>query len=135
MKYKMLLTEEQYNHIAQCVEAVHRISCGQVESINEIVPNVVDSNILLAVKHESFPELDFNESYGWNGGYRNDEHGEEFRKAFDKFQARGYQIYREMCYKRNIAKGINNVLSSPTLTTTKAQQPIIEVIKEENEEV
>ena len=33
-------------------------------------------------------------------------------------------------YRRNLAKGIDNVLSSPTLTTDKAQQPIIEIINE-----
>lgn len=131
MKYKMELTAEQYNHIAQCVEVVHRIACGQIESLNEIVPIKVDDATIHEIKHQAFPELAFNQSYGWNGGYKNNSHGEDFRKAFDTFQAQGYQIYRQMCYKRNIAKGIDNVLSSPTLTTDKAKQPIIEVIKEE----
>lgn len=130
MKYKLELNEEQYNHIAKCVEVCHRIACGQLDSLDEILPNKVDNCLLRVIKKDVFPELYYAESYGWNGGYRNTDHGEPFRKAFDKFQAQGYQIYRQMCYKRNIAKGIDNVLSSPTLTTDKAKQPIIEVIKD-----
>lgn len=129
MTYEMILTEEQYNHIARCVEVCHRIACGQVESLNEIIPNSIDYNDLVELKEIAFPELSRNESYGWNGGYRNESKGEPFRKAFDKFQAQGYQIYRQMCYKQNIAKGIDNVLSSPTLTTDKAKQPIISYSK------
>lgn len=129
MNYKLTLTEEQYIHIAQCVETCHRIACGQIEELRSILPNTPDDSLLRELKHEAFPELSFNESYGWNGGYRGTEHGEPFRKAFDKFQAQGYQIYRQMYYKRNIANGIDNVLSSPTLTTDKAKQPIIEVNK------
>lgn len=130
MEYKMTLTEEQYNHIAKCVEVCHRIACGQIDSLNEILPISPDNYLIKQIKKESFPELDANQEYKWNGGYRNTKNGEVFRKAFDKFQAQGYQIYREMCYKRNMANGINNVLSSHTLTTDKAKQPIIEVINE-----
>lgn len=128
MKYKMELTEEQYNHIALCVEVCHRVACGQIEELRSILPNTPDDSLLRELKREAFPELAPNESYGWNGGYRGTEHGEDYRMAFDTFQARGYQIYRQMCYKQNIAKGIDNVLSSPTLTTSKAQQPIITII-------
>lgn len=128
MKYKMILTEEQYMHIAQCVETCHRIACGQIEELRSILPNTPDNSLMRELKHEAFPELSFNESYGWDGGYRGTEHGEPFRKAFDEFQARGYQIYRQMYHVRNVAEGIDNVYSSPTLTTNKAKQPIIEVI-------
>lgn len=131
MKYIMELTEEQYNHIAKCVEVCHRIACGQIETIEEIVPNKIDGILLDAIKAQAFPELSLRESYRWDGGYRNNEHGENFQKAFDKFQAQGYQIYREMCYKYNMAKGIDNVLSSPTLTTHKASKPIVKAMKEE----
>lgn len=130
MKYKMTLTEEQYNHIALCVETCHCIACGQIDSLNEILPNPIDNNKLAELKEIAFPELAKNEFYGWNGGYRNIEQGENFRKIVDKFQAQGYQIYRQMYYVRNIAKGIDNVLSTPTLTTDKAQQPIIEVMED-----
>lgn len=131
MKYIMGMTEEQYNHIAQCVEVAHRIACGQIESLNEILPIKVDDATIREIKHQAFPELGLNQSYGWNGGYKNNSHGEDFRKAFDLFQAMGYQIYREMVHQRTIAMGVYNVYSSPTLTTYKAQQPIIEVIKKE----
>lgn len=129
MKYIMTLTEEQYNHIAMCVETCHRIACGQIDALNEILPFNPEERLLLEIKKQSFPELSKGASYGWNGGYNNEDLPEEFRKRIDTFQAQGYQIYRQMCYKRNIAEGIDNVLSSPTLTTDKAEQPIIEVIK------
>lgn len=128
MEYIIKLTEEQYNHIARCVEVVHRISCGDIRELREILPITPDDRLFDVIKHQSFPELAHNEQYGWNGGYRNSSHGEAYRKAFDTFQAQGYQIYRQMRYKQNIAKGIDNVLSSPTLTTDKAKQPKIEVI-------
>lgn len=38
MKYKMTLTEEQYNHIAECVETCHRIACGQIDAIEKVLP-------------------------------------------------------------------------------------------------
>ena len=128
MKYRIELTEEQYDHIARCVEVVHRIACGDIHELREILPIKPEERLLNEIKHQSFPELDLNEQYKWDGGYSNDSHGEAFRQAFDTFQAQGYQIYRQMLYKRNVAKGIENVLSSPTLTTDKAEQPIIEVI-------
>lgn len=131
MKYKMILTEEQYNHIAKCVEIVHRVACGDIYELNQVLPISPDNSLIDEIKRQSFPELAYNEQYGWNGGYRNDKHGRLFRDSVDKFQAQGYQIYRQMRYKRNIAQGIDNVYSSPTLTTDKAKQPIIEVIKEE----
>lgn len=129
MKYIMTLTEEQYNHIAQCVEVCHRIACGQTYNLREILPIDPDVELLREIKHQSFPELALNECYGWNGGYRGTEHGEDFRKAFDEFQAQGYQIYREMIHVRTVNKGIDSVYSSPTLTTDKAKMPIIEVIE------
>lgn len=128
MEYKMTLTEDQYNHIALCVEVCHRIACGDIREIRTILPIEPDIKLLDEIKQQSFPELGFGEQYGWNGGYRNDSQGNGFRECFDTFQAQGYQIYRQMRYKQNIDKGIDNALSSPTLTTDKAEQPIIEVI-------
>lgn len=127
MKYRIELNEEQYNHIARCVEVVHRIACGDIRELREILPITPDDSLLDKIKHQSFPELAHNECYGWNGGYRGTKYGEAYRKAFDVFQAQGYQIYRQMRYKQNIAEGVNNVLSSPTLTTNKAKQPRIEI--------
>lgn len=130
MEYKMTLTEEQYNHIAMCVETCHRIACGCICELLTILPIEPDLKLLDEIKHQSFPELGFGEQYGWNGGYRNKSQGEKFRELFDKFQAQGYQIYRQMIYKRNIAQGVDNILSIPALTTDKAEQPIIEVIND-----
>lgn len=129
MTYRMQLTEEQYNHIIRCVEVVHRISCGDIYELRDILPICPDDILLKEIKRQSFPELAFNEQYGWNGGYRGRELDCEYRQAFDKFQAQGYQIYRQMRRMRNIAGGIEDVYSSPTLTTWKAEQPVIEIIR------
>lgn len=130
MRYKLTLTEEQYNHIAMCVETCHRIACGDINELKAILPINPDDSLFRQIKHEAFPELDTNEQYGWDGGYRNNECGEGFRESFDTFQASGYQIYRQMRHVQTKAKGICNVLSSPTLKSHKAQQPKIEVIKD-----
>lgn len=127
----MELTEKQYNHIALCVEIIHRISCGNIRELNQILPISIDGGLIIEIKRQVFPELSVGSHYGWNGGYDNKEQGEEFCKYYDTFQAQGYQIYRQMRYKQNIAKGINDVLSSETLKSNKAEQPIIEIIKEE----
>lgn len=132
MKYKIEVTEEQYNHIATCVEVCHRVACGDVRFINKILPISPDYELLDKIKRQAFPELGEHETYSWDGGYNNHDFPETLREIIDVFQAQGYQIYREMLYKRNIAKGIDNVYSSPTLTTYKADKPIIEVIVEES---
>lgn len=132
MKYKIELTEEQYHHIALCVEVCHRVSCGDIDDLRQILPIVPNEELFSEIKRQSFPELAQCECYKWDGGYRNDEHGEAFREAFDKFQAKGYQIYREMVHVETIAKGHENVYSSPTLSTDKAEQPKIEVIHEDD---
>ena len=128
MTYKLTLTEEQYHHIIQCVEAVHRIACGDLLELKSILPVVPDESLLYAIKSQSFPELAPGEQYKWNGGYRGATRNEKFREAFDKFQAQGYQIWREMEHAYVVAHNIDNVYSSPTLTTDKADKPIIEVI-------
>lgn len=129
MKYRIDLTEEQYYHIARSVETVHRIACGDLLALRAILPIAPDDALLYEIKEQAFPELHANEEYGWNGGYRNTVHGEDFRRVFDAFQAQGYQIYRQMLHMGNIARGIDNVYTSPTLTTSKAQQPVIKIIR------
>lgn len=126
----MELTEKQYNYIAICVEVCHRVACGDVRFIDEILPISPNYELLDKIKRQIFPELGEHETYSWDGGYNNHDFPETFREIIDKFQAQGYQIYREMCYIHNKAKGIDNVLSSPTLTTHKADKPIIKVIME-----
>lgn len=106
MKYKLTLTEEQYNHIAWCVEVCHRIMCGDTMEIRQLLPIIIDDYLPKEIKAQAFPELMPNQFYGWNGGYCNKEVSENFCNAFDKEQAQGYQIYRQMRYKQNIAKAL-----------------------------
>lgn len=130
MKYRIELTEEQYNHIARCVETCHRIACGDMHELIQIIPNVPDDSLFRQLKEQAFPELEQTQFYGWNGGYKDVNKSDKFCEAFDKYQAMGYQIYREMHHQRTIALDIDNVYASPTLTTHKAEQPKIEVIKD-----
>ena len=106
-KYILELTEEQYSLIALCVESVHRISVGQVEELDQIVPKKIDRELFLKLKEQAFPELSFNQSYKWSGGHP--------VEAFSHFQAATYAIYREMLHALTVNEGIDNVYRSPTL--------------------
>ena len=121
-KYIIELTEEQYSLIAFCVESVHRISVGQVEELDGIVPKKIDRELFLKLKEQAFPELSFNQSYKWSGGHPNE--------AFSHFQAATYAIYREMLHALTVNEGIDNVYRSPTLRCDGVDLPII-TIKEE----
>ena len=121
-KYTLELTEEQYNLIALCTEVVHRISVGQVEELDQIVPHKIDHDLLVKLKEQAFPELSFNQDYRWCGGHQN--------KAFSHFQAATYAIYREMIHVRTVNDGIDNVYQSPTLRCEGVDIPKI-TIKEE----
>ena len=81
-KYIIQLTEEQYDLTALCVEVVHRISVGQVEELNQIVPKKIDRELLVKLKEQAFPELSFNQSYKWCGGH----HNKAFSQMFTKVQ-------------------------------------------------
>ena len=122
-KYILELTEGQYDLIAICMEVVHRISAGQVEELNQIVPEMIDRDELAKIKEQAFPELSFNASYKWCGGHPN--------KAFSRFQAATYAIYREMLHVRTVNEGIDNVYQSPTLRCDAVNLPKI-TIKEDN---
>lgn len=124
-KYIIELTEEQYSLIALCVESVHRISVGQVEELDQIVPKKIDRELLVKLKEQAFPELSFNQSYKWCGGYHN--------KAFSHFQAATYAIYREMLHARTVNEGIDNVYRSSTLRCDGIDMPKI-TIKEDSHE-
>lgn len=123
-KYTLELTEEQYNIIALSVEVVHRISVGQVEELDQIVPKKIDRDLLVKLKEQAFPELYFNQSYKWCGGYK-------FNKAFSHFQAATYAIYREMMHKRVVDEGLDNVYQSPTLRCEGVDLPKITIKEEE----
>ena len=123
-KYILELTEEQYSLIALCTEVVHRISVGQVEELDQIVPKKLDRDLLLKVKEQAFPELSFNQSYKWCGGHPN--------KAFSHFQSATYAIYREMLHKRCVREEIDSVYQSPTLRCDDVDLPKI-TIKEYDE--
>ena len=122
-KYIMELTEDQYSLIANCTEVVHRISVGQVEELDQIVPKKIDRKLLVKLKEQAFPELSFNQSYKWCGGHHN--------KAFSHFQAATYAIYREMLYVRTVNEGMDNVYQSPTLRCEGADVPKITITEED----
>lgn len=118
-KYTIELTEEQYDLIAICTEVVHRISVGQVEELDQILPMKLDRELLIKLKEQAFPELLFNQSYKWSGGHPN--------KIFSHFQAATYAIYREMIHARTVNDGIDNVYTSPTLRCEDVDLPIITI--------
>ena len=122
-KYILELTEEQYDLIAICTEVVHRISAGQAEELNQIVPKKIDRDELVKIKDQAYPELSYNQSYKWCGGHPN--------KAFSHFQAATYAIYREMLHVRTVNEGIDNVYQSPTLRCDEIDLPKI-TIKEDD---
>lgn len=124
-KYIIELTEEQYSLTALCVEAVHRISVGQIEELNQILPKTIDREMLVELKDQAFPELSFNQSYKWCGGHHN--------KAFSHFQAATYAIYREMLHALTVNEGRDNVYRSPTLRCEGVDVPMIS-IKEDSHE-
>ena len=128
-KYTLELTEEQYDLIAISVEVVHRIIVGQVEELDQILPNRLDRDLLVKLKEQAFPELSFNQSYKWCGGYKGSD-DEKKNKAFSHFQAATYAIYREMLHARTVDEGLDNVYRSPTLRCEGVDIPKI-TIKEE----
>jgi len=121
-KYIIELTEGQYDIISFCTEVVHRISAGQVEELDQIVPHKIDRELLVKLKEQAFPELSFNQSYSWCGGHQN--------KAYSHFQAATYAVYREMIHIRTVNEEIDNVYRSPTLRCEGVDIPKI-TIKEE----
>lgn len=122
-KYILELTEKQYSLISLCTEVVHRISVGQVEELDQIVPKKIDRELLVKIKEQAFPELAFNASYKWCGGYK-------ANKAYSHFQAATYAIYREMLHARVVHEDIDNVYKSPTLRCEGVDIPKI-TIKED----
>lgn len=123
-KYILELTEEQYNLIRLCTEVVYRISVGQVEELVQIIPKKIDRELLVKLKEQAFPELSFNASYKWCGGYKGSDN-DKFNKAFSHFQAATYAIYREMLHYNAIQKGQDNVYQSPTLRCEGVDIPVI----------
>lgn len=110
------VTEEQFIHIINAIEIVDRISAGQLESLQDILPQRVDQSLIRDIKEQAFPELAFNESYGWRGGY-NGSTNAEYNKAFSRRQAMLYALWREMEHQYTVYKGHHNVYSSTTLRT------------------
>ena len=128
-RYLLELTEEQYNLIGLCTEVVHRISVGQVEELDQIVPKKIDRELLMKLKEQAFPELSFNASYKWSGGYRGKDN-DKANKAFSHFQAAAYAIYREMLHFNAIQEDKYNIYQSPTLRCDGVDIPKI-TIKED----
>lgn len=129
-KYTIELTEEQYHLISLCVEVVHRISVGQVEELDQIVPKKIEHEMLVKLKEQTFPELPFNASYKWCGGYRGSDSDRD-NKAFSHFQAATYAIYREMLHFNAIQERWDNVYQSPTLRCDGVAIPKISIKEDE----
>ena len=129
-KYTLELTEEQYDLIALSVEVVHRIIVGQVEELDQILPNLLDRDLLVKLKEQAFPELSFNQSYKWCGGYKGSD-DEKKNKAFSHYQAATYAIYREMMHARTVNEGLDNVYQTPTLRCEGVDLPKITIKEEE----
>jgi hypothetical protein len=118
--WKLELTEEQFNCIARGMEYYHRMMCGDDMVVDDVCENRIDDTLRKELKKQMFPELMPNESYGWNG---------TDKSHFGKEMAMSYQIYREMIHKRTIRDGVDNVYSSETLSSGKADKLIVEQIK------
>jgi len=129
-KYTIELTEEQYHLISLCVEVVHRVSVGQVEELDLIVPKKIEHEMLVKLKKQTFPELPFNASYKWCGGYRGSDSDRD-NKAFSHFQAATYAIYREMLHFNAIQESHDDVYRSPTLRCDGVAIPKISIKEDE----
>lgn len=116
-KYSIECTEEELHIIRHCVEVCHRISCGQLDTLNEIVPNNIAWEDLVKLKKQAFPELSRGQSYCWNGGYGklHDAKNKQYAEAFNHFQCITYPIYREILHYWAVKNGLDNVYQSDTL--------------------
>ncbi len=93
-KWQLTLTESQLRLIAQCVEDCSRFASGQTE-MGYMVNSLEDSSSvreeLKALKPIVTPHLEWNASYGWNGGGCS-------HKFQREFIARTYYLYREIIH-------------------------------------
>lgn len=126
MKYQLTVTEEQLLLVARCVEDCCRFASGQMglDNTASISLNCCEiREILEQAKPFMTPDLPHNASYGWSGGScKND--GQR------KFIAQTYAIYREIYHKVALARKVDNVYTSETLTCEEGGElPIIEPIE------
>ena len=112
-KYRIELSEEQMMLVANALEDISRFASGQTE-LNHTINNMfkdINGNefferkneaesLLKQVKKVLLPELQENESKGYNG---------------TEFIGNLYQIYRTILYQLAIDNNWNNVYSSPPL--------------------
>ena len=119
-KWLLELTEGQYRCIVRGMEYYHRMMSGQVDVVDGVCEHRISRSTEIALKNEMFPELALGESYGWNGGQKS--------KYFDKESAISYQIYREMEHQWANDKDYNNVYTTGTLHSGKAEPIAIKKI-------
>jgi len=119
-RWRLELTDEQFQCIARGMEFYGRILAGQLNVLDEATPQTIRYEDTDPLKLKMFPELSLNASYSWNGGSPSEWH--------DKEIARSYQIYREMRHQDVLARGIDNVYTSETLRTSKAEPLKVERI-------
>lgn len=114
-KYKIELSEEQIRLISFCLEDLSRFASGQCElryTLEEMLKGLPFDEqmkkrdevekLLKQIKRILLPELQFNESKGYNGS---------------EFIGNTYQIYRSILHQLAIDNKWNNTYSSPTLSS------------------
>lgn len=118
--YTITLNEEQLMLVSRCIEDISRFLAGDTDLYHTVValdnwrelhPKLRELHTLVT------PEIEQNANYGWNGGHCPNE---QQRKLI----AQTYYLYREMLHQYNLANGIHNVYSSPTLRCKYSGEPI-----------
>ena len=118
--YTITLNEEQLLLVSRCIEDIHRFLAGDTElchatatlgSWRELQDRLKELQPLVT------PGLDRRSNYGWDGGNCPD-------KLQREMIAKTYYLYREMLHRYNLANGIHNVYSSPTLRCENSGEPI-----------
>lgn len=119
-KYTITLTEEQLLLISNCIEDIHRFLAGDTELYHTacLMDNYKElMQKLRLLQPFVAPDLCYGSNYGWNGMHCPNEHQR-------KLIAQTYYLYREMRHQYNLANGIHNVYSSPTLRCKGSGEPI-----------
>ncbi|EKN09846.1 hypothetical protein HMPREF1076_04093 [Parabacteroides goldsteinii CL02T12C30] len=117
--YQITVNRDQLLLIANCLEDICRFAAGQPELYNTILhllarhddsgkkKNEIEAH-LYKIKKIIYPNLDTDDSYGYDGGNQTD----SIRK---NLIGNTYQIYYEILHFLALDEKWNNVFSGPTL--------------------